>query len=210
MQHGRRSILAIGAGGLAAWPLLSRPGFAQAPSTTRIHGTITGVKGNALAVRTNGGDAVTIGFNPSTPVVAVGAATLADIKPGSFVGSAARPRADGTLVALEVHIFSESMRGAGEGHRTMDGGTQTTMTNGTVGSDIADVAGVSGRSITITYADGDKTVLVPQGVPVVTFEIGNQAELVPGAHVSVSASQAGDAFNAVRITVGKAGVTPPL
>jgi len=103
------------------------------------------------------------------------------------------------------------MRGTGEGHRTMDGGTQTTMTNGTVGSDIADVASVSGRSITIKYADGDKTVLVPQGVPVVTYEIGNQAMLVPGAHVSVTASEAADAaLSAVRITVGKSGVTPPL
>jgi hypothetical protein len=211
MQHGRRSFLAIGAGGLVAWPLLSRPGFAQAPSATRIRGVITGVKGGALAIRTNGGDAVTVDFGPQTPIVAVTAASLADIKPGSFVGSAARPQADGTLVALEVHIFPESLRGSGEGHRIMDSGTQTTMTNGTVGSDIADVSSVSGRSITIKYADGEKTILVPKGVPVVTYEIGNQSMLTPGAHVSVSATQVADAaMNAVRITVGRAGVTPPI
>jgi hypothetical protein len=211
MRHARRSILAIGAGGIVAWPLLSRTGFAQSPPTTRIRGVITGVKENALAIRTNGGDVVTVGFGPQTPVVAVAAASLADIKPGSFVGSAARPGADGKLVALEVHIFPESLRGLGEGHRTMDSGTQTTMTNGTVGSDIADVSSVSGRSITIKYADGAKTVLVPEGVPVVTYEISDKTMLTPGAHVSVTASQAGDAaLAAVRITVGKPGVTPPI
>jgi hypothetical protein len=211
MQHGRRTILAIGATAFLAWPLLTQPGFAQSASTTRIHGTITALKGDALAVQTTGGEAVTIAFDPKTPITAVSAASLNDIKPGSFVGSAARPGPDGTLVALEVHIFPEKLRGTGEGHRTMDIGPQTTMTNGTVGSDIANVSSVSGRTLTVKYAGGEQKITVPAGVPVVLFDVGDATLLTPGAHVSVSATEAADGtLRAARITVGKAGVTPPL
>ena len=47
-------------------------------------------------------------------------ASMADIKPGMFVGSTAMPGADGNLTAVEVHIFPEAMRGTGEGHRPWD------------------------------------------------------------------------------------------
>ena len=207
MRHARRNLLAIGAAGLLAWPMLA---LAQSASTTRIHGTITALTSNKITVQMTGGDPVAIAFDPKTPITAVGAASLADIKPGSFIGTAAKTQADGTMVALEVHIFPESLRGQGEGHRLMEP-QNTTMTNGTVGSDMANVSSVSGRTLTIKYAGGEKTVLVPPGVPVVTFEVGNQALLTPGAHVSVSASEAaGGALSALRITVGKPGVTPPL
>jgi hypothetical protein len=207
MHWTRRSVLAATTG-LAALPLLAR---AQPAPTRRIHGTIAGVKDGALMLQTTRGEAVTIAFGPKTPVTGVQAASLADIKPGDFIGTAARPGADGKLVALEVHIFAESMRGAGEGHRPFDMGPQSTMTNGTVGSDIANVSSVSGRTITVSYAGGQQTVLVPPGVPVVRFEPGTQALLTPGAHVSVTATDApGGAISAVRIAVGEAGAVPPL
>ncbi len=37
-------------------------------------------------------------------------ASLADIKQGSFVGVTAMPQHDGSLSAVEVHIFPEAMR----------------------------------------------------------------------------------------------------
>ena len=46
-------------------------------------------------------------------------ATLADIKPGDFVASAADKGPDGKIHAEELRIFPEAMRGAGEGHRPM-------------------------------------------------------------------------------------------
>jgi hypothetical protein len=207
--------MAIGATTLAAWSLLPSAGRAQGPaqssSTTRIHGTITEVKGDVLEVQTTGGASASIGFAPTTPITAVAAAKLDDIKPGSFVGSAARPGPDGKLVALEVHIFAESMRGAGEGHRPMDIAPQASMTNGTVGSDIASVSSVAGRTITVAYAGGEQRITVPQGVPVVSFAPGSAALLTRGAHVSITAGEAaGGALTATRITVGKDGATPPL
>jgi hypothetical protein len=211
MRHGRRNLLVIGAAGLVAWPLLTRLSFAQAASTTRIHGTITGLKGDALAVQTTGGQALSIAFSPKTPIVGVAAASLTDIKPGDFVGTAARPGDDGALVALEVHIFPESMRGTGEGHRPFDMGPQSTMTNGTVGADMANVRGVSGRTITVRYQGGEKKVFVRPNVPVVRFEPGDQSLLTTGAHVSITAAEdAAGALSALRISVGKAGLTPPV
>jgi hypothetical protein len=44
---------------------------------------------------------------------------MADIKEGTFLGSAAMPQPDGSQKALEVLIFPEQMRGTGEGHRPM-------------------------------------------------------------------------------------------
>jgi hypothetical protein len=38
-------------------------------------------------------------------------ASLADIKQGCFVGVTSMPQPDGSLSALEVHIFPEAMRG---------------------------------------------------------------------------------------------------
>ncbi len=209
MRQARRRFLALGAAGVLAGPLLAHRAAAQTASATRIRGTIAGVSANSIPVKV-GDDTVSIGFDAKTPIVGAAAATLADIKPGSFVGSAARTQPDGTMVAWEVHIFPESLRGTGEGHRPMD--PHNTMTNGTVGTDIASVSSVSGRTITINYAGGEKKILVPADVPVVTYDIGTTALLTPGAHVSVAATEpaGGGALTATRITVGKAGVTPPI
>jgi len=42
------------------------------------------------------------------------------------------PQPDGSLNAVEVHIFPESMRGTGEGHYPWDLRPQSTMTNANV------------------------------------------------------------------------------
>jgi hypothetical protein len=192
-------------------PLLTRAGLAQTPSVTRIHGTITALKRDTLAVQTTGGKAVSVAYGPKTNFIGIAAASFADIKPGSFVGSAARPGPDGTLVALEVHIFPESLRGTGEGHRPFDMGPGSTMTNGTVGSGGGGVTGIAGNTITINYAGGAKTVTVPKDVPVVRFEVATRALLMPGAHVSIIAAEAPDGMlTANRIAVGEHGLTPPI
>jgi hypothetical protein len=142
-----------------------------------------------------------------TTVVAIVPIALEAIKPGSFIGTAAVPGADGTLRALEVHVFPESMRGTGEGHRPFDLQPQSTMTNGTVGS----VTGTTGRTMTITYQGGEKTIDIPPGTPIVTYEPATRAMLVAGAHVILFGTEAdGGAITATRIAVGKDGLVPPM
>ncbi len=195
--------LAAGAAGLAA----TGTALAQAPQAVRIRGTIDAVDAESVSLTTRAGDKVTVALAPDTVVAALVPIKLEDIKPGSFIGSAAMPQADGTQRALEVHVFPESMRGTGEGHRPFDLQPQSTMTNGTVGA----VTGSVGRILTVSYKGGEKTIVVPPDTPVVTYEPGSTALLAPGAHVILFGKPAPDGkVTATRITVGKNGIVPPM
>ena len=179
--------------------------FAQ--QTVRVRGTIEKVDGNALSVKGDDGAVVTLMLTSDAAIVGVVKATLADVKEGSFVGSAAMPQPDGSQKALEVHIFAESQRGTGEGHRPWDGAPNSTMTNGTAGSA---VTGVDGPTITIKYKDGEKKIVVGPDVPIVRYEIGTASELKPGAAITVTAAtkKPDGTFEAGRINVGRDGVVP--
>ncbi len=139
--------------------------FAQAPAApARLRGTIDTITGNDLQMKTRAGQNVTVKLTADTAIAGVFNAQLADIKPGSFIGSAAAPQADGSLKALEVTVFPPGMHG-GEGHYAWDLTPKSTMTNGTVG----DLKGSKGRTMTVKYPDGEKTIFVPADVPIVTF-----------------------------------------
>ena len=135
-------------------------------------------------------------------------ASLADIKEGTFLGSAAMPQADGSQKALEVHIFPEQMRGTGEGHRPSRPVPNSTMTNGTAGG--ATVTGVDGSTIMVKYKDGEKKIVVPPDAPIVRYEIGSKADLKRGAPFTVLAAtkQPDGTFEAARINVGRDGMVP--
>ena len=183
-------------------------GAALADGPTRVRGTIESLDGTTLHVKTTAGPEVTIALAPNYTVTALLPAKLAEIAPGSFIGTAAETQADGKMVAKEVHIFPESMRGAGEGFRPFDLGPKSTMTNGTVGQE---VKGTRGNSLTVAYKGGEKTIVVPPDVPVVTFAPGDKAMLMAGQHVIVQAmSGSGGALTADRVTVGKDGLVPPM
>ena len=178
--------------------------FAQ--QAVRVRGTIEKVDGNALTVKAGDGTAVTLMLTSDAAVVGVVKATLADVKEGSFVGSAAMPQPDGSQKALEVHIFAESQRGTGEGHRPFNV-PNSTMTNGTVGDM---VTASDGQSLTVKYKGGDKKIVVPPGVPIVRYEIGERSELKPGAHITATnaVKKPDGTLEAVRINVGRDGLVP--
>ncbi len=180
---------------------------AQQAQTQRLRGTIAKVEGNVLTLKPATGDNVTLTLTGNAMVVAVVKASLADIKEGTFLGSAAMPQPDGSQRALEVHIFPEQMRGTGEGHRPYAPVANSTMTNGTSG---AAVTGVDGSTLVVKYKDGEKKIVVPPGVPIVRYEIGSAADLKPGANFTVLAAtkKADGTFEAARINVGRDGVVP--
>jgi hypothetical protein len=188
--------------------LASSAGFAQQPPPVRIRGTIEAVDGNALTLKSRDGSEIKLALGKDALIVAVVKASLAEIKEGTFLGSAAMPQADGTQRALEVHIFPEQMRGTGEGHRPYAPVANSTMTNGTAAG--ATVAGVDGSTITVRYKDGEKKIVVPPDVPVVRYEIGGNGDLKVGAHFTVlTATKKPDgSFETSRINVGRDGVVP--
>lgn len=181
--------------------------FAQAPPSQRLRGIVTSFDGTTLVLVERSGSTHTLALADNFSVSEVVAAEPAAIKPGSYIGTAAMPAADGSVSALEVLVFPEAARGTGEGHSPWDLQPGSTMTNATV----AEVASAPrGRALKLRYKDGEKTVTVPDNVPIVTFNPGNKAMLVPGAKVLVTSQVRDGKPTAVRALVGKDGLVPPM
>src|SRR5262245_32584086 len=102
---------------------------ASAQDSVRVRGVIERLDGNAYIVKARGGSQLKLTLAANAGVAASVKSALSDIKPGSYIGVAALPLPDGSQRALEVHIFHESMRGTGEGHRSWDLQPNSTMTN---------------------------------------------------------------------------------
>jgi uncharacterized protein Veg len=182
--------------------------WAQTSPVIRIRGTITAYEGNMLTVKSNDGDSEKIALSGDLVVTPMLKASLADIKPGLFVGTAALPQSDGTLKAMEVHIFPEAMRGSGEGHRDFDLAPESTMTNAAI-SDA--VSSVSGETITLKYKGGEKKVVVGKDTPIVFFGSGTAADVKPGLAVIVFVQKAPDgSLKSSRLAIEKDGVKPPM
>jgi hypothetical protein len=186
---------------------------AQAPQgkPLTIRGKIAAVEKGALKVTTAAGD-VLVKFADDVRIGGVEAAKLSDIGSGSYVGATSVKQSDGTLKALEVHIFPESSRGTGEGHRPWDLQPGSTMTNANVEKvEQVAVANVQGQLLTLKYKDGEQKILVPPGTPIVKNVPGERSLLTPGTGVYIPAVRAEDGtITATRITVGVGGVMPPM
>lgn len=184
---------------------------AQTSETVRIRGTLVRVDANTLIVQDRGGEVISLARPADMAVSEVYRIKLSDIKRGSFIGTAAMPQADGTQKALEVVVFPEAARGTGEGHRPWDLLPQSTMTNATVADLAAAPKSVrGGQQLRLTYKGGEKTVIVPPDVPVVTFRPGTEALLEPGAKVLVNAQEKNGTPTALRVTAGRNGFAPPM
>ncbi len=210
---------------IAAIALLAAPALAQIPQT-RLRGIIASFDGTTLVVRTRDGKTTSVAVPADVRINANGKAKLSDIKPGDFVGSAADKGPDGVLHAEEVHIFAESMRGTGEGHRPMGPpagqagpNPNRTMTNGTVAMNDPEARTMTNGTVTVRtgkgtvtltvhYNDGDQTIEVAPHTPVVTIIPGDRTLLKPGATVSVVAVKKGAALTATILTAEKDGVKP--
>ena len=181
--------------------------MAQDAPPIGVRGAITAVDGDVMKIHTTRGEDVTVGLTKSTQIRGVSLANISDVVPGSYIGSAATPLPDGTLKALEIHVFPPEMRGAGDGHRAWDSAKNGTMTNGTIG----DLVVSNGRTITVKYKNGEKKIVIPEDVPIVKLEAGDRSLLVPGTKVVLFAKKDASAnLSALFISAGKNGVTPPM
>jgi hypothetical protein len=184
-----------------------RAAVAQDNPPVRLRGTIESFAAPVLVIQERSGKVLTLTVPEETRVAEVLPTDIASIQPGSFIGTAALPRPDGKLEALEVVVFPEAARGTGEGHYPWDLKPESSMTNATV----ARLArSPNGRTLTLRYKDGEKTVIVPDGVPVVTFRPGDRALIVPGAKVFIVAEPKDDQFTVRRLLIGRNGFAPPM
>jgi hypothetical protein len=193
---------------LAALAICSAAVLAQPGAPTmRLRGTVEKFDAGSLVVKERSGETVTLALADNLAVNEVLPLDPAAIQPGSFVGIASLPGPDGALAALEVLVFAESARGTGEGHSPWDLQPGSQMTNATVATI---VPGAKGRTMTLRYKDGEKTILVPDGIPVVTLKPGDKSLLVPGAKVIVTAQVRNGQPTALRVTAGRDGFQPPM
>lgn len=180
------------------------PAYAQQPQTTRLRGTIEKVDGNTLTLKGEAGE-LKVAVADNAQVYGVTKATLADVKPNSFVGVGAMPQADGSQKAIQVMIFAETQRGLGEGHRPWDR-PGSTMTNGTVDTT---VKAVEGQVLTVKYKDGEKKIIITPESVIRAYVVGDKGELKPGAAIATFAVKKPDgSFETSRINVGRDGVVP--
>jgi hypothetical protein len=181
-----------------------------APQTppVRVRGKIAELTGTTITIVGKTGEKQVVQLTPKYAVNALVKAKLSDIKPGVFIGTTARPKGE-TLVADEVHIFPETMRGAGEGHYPWDTNPDATMTNASV-SEITKAVKVKGSTLTLTYKGGETKVTVVPKTLIVMVTPGSKADLKKGASVfAIAMSQPDGSLKTGFLLVGR-GVHPPM
>jgi len=218
-MYRRSLVLAIAAGcALAVGNTLAAP--------ERVRGKIAGVSGDALSVDTAAGQTVPVTLTDRARYLKVARSSLNHVDPGAYIGTATESIGD-KLVALEVTIFPPSLKGIGEGHYAWDripdttlsgaGTASSPMTNGTVSTvsgattvnsamtngTVSSAVGSGGaKQIVVTYKGGKQVILVPPTAPIVTYQLGERAELKPGAAVFINAVSHGGMVTANAVAVG--------
>ena len=182
---------------------------AQSQDMVRVRGTIESVDGRTLNVKGRDGNPIKVKLTDDAKVLTVDRKSLADVRPGVFVGITAMPQPDGTQKAVEIHIFPEAMRGTGEGHRPWDLMPNSTMTNANIDSEVTSAAG---KELVLKYKDGEKKFVVPANVEVVIFAPAAVSDLKSGEKIFIVAAKklADGSVEAGRVVVGRNGVNPPM
>ena len=189
---------------------VSAAAIAQAPANppVRLRGTVERIDRTHLIVKINTGQSMNVTLADNFVVIGIAKARLADIGSGKFIGTTTVGERDGALVALEVHIFPENMRGTGEGHYDWDLRPNSKMTN----ANVANVTSMGkDRVLTVQYKGGEKKVLVPEKAAIVSFRPVDRSELKPGGKVFLNAQRQPDgSLTAARVNVGLHGQVPPM
>jgi hypothetical protein len=207
--------------------------FAEAPA--RVRGTITAIDEGSMTVKARDGRIFMLKTGPDTMYACVVPSNLDEIKVNDFVGSAVKG-SPSSMVAVELAIIPDSMRAGRIGYYGWDplpdptamqptGTYATGMTNGRVsklspaapkltntnmtnGIVSAEKGGTAGRTLTVTYDGGSKSlhITVPPNAPIVRYVLADRSTAFIGSTVFIKTNP-GD--RAGLVTVGK-GVTPPM
>ncbi len=195
--------------GLAAVLLLGT--VAEAQESSRVRGTLSAVEDAALTVDTVDGQRAVLALKEDAGVFAVTPAAFEDVKEGQFIGITSI-ESGGKRIALEAHLFTEDLRGIGEGHYPWDLLNEPNMMTN---ANIAEVKEVGDeRELVLTYKEGEgeqqtegsQTILLPGTVPVVLVQKGERELLEPGAAVILIVEDGA----AIAAVVGTDGATPPM
>jgi hypothetical protein len=184
----RRGIFPMGARlQAAALIVILLAGSAQAQGQaanrlTRVSATVVKFDGHVLTLQAASGKDMSVVLPADARVLRSRPGTIADVKPGEFIGCTAVEGSDGKLSAKEVHILPEPLRGVGEGHYPWGSEARTSMTNG----NIEQVAGITdGHVIKVSYKGGESDIDLRPNVPVAIVEITGRDMLKPGTRITL-------------------------
>ena len=191
--------------------LIVSSALAQKPQTQVVKGKVAAVEGSTIVIdQAKGAGQAKVKLNDKAMIMTVGRASLAEIKPGAYVGVGAMPQADGSQKAIRVMIFPEVQRGTGEGHypwTTPGSVPNSTMTNATVDTT---VEAVDGQVLTVKYKGGTQKIVIGKDALIVSNIPGSAADLKPGVAITVPAAQRTDdgTFQTSRVNIGRADFIP--
>jgi hypothetical protein len=175
--------------------------FAQ--SNMRVRGTITSLDGDVLSVKSREGKDVKLHLTSDAQVAVAKKLSLADIKPGTYVGVTSVEQG-GKRVAKEVHLIPPQ---APAGHMKWDLTPDSMMTNANLE---AVVKASGGNEITLKYKDGEKKIIVGPDAVIRAYVVGSKDELKPGANINIVAAtkKPDGTFEAARVNIGRDGIVP--
>jgi hypothetical protein len=201
------SLLIVAVAGLVALPALAQTPPPQTPPV-RIRGTVEKLDGHTLTVKSRDGQSMTVTLADNVGVVYLVKKSMADVKSGDYLASTGIKGTDGKIHAIEVRIFPEALRGAGEGQYPWDLKPDTVMTNATAGQI---TKAPDGDVVTVTYKGSTSDYTIDPTTPIFTYAQGDTGLLVPGAAVFVIAQKKDDgSLTSARVTAEKDGIKPPM
>src|SRR5262245_55434087 len=207
-MKGKPSILAAA----AIATVLAVTTVAAQTQNVRVRGTIEKIDGNLLTVKSRDGADLNLKLKDDAAVRGIVKATLADVKAGVMVGITSMPQADGSLKAVEIHIFPATQN-VNQNHGPWDLEPNSQMTNGRVETSVADV---NGQVLTVEYKARDKPpeqkkiTVTPQTI-IVAYEPATKDELKVGQKIFVAnAPKLPDGtIEVATISYGK-NIAPPM
>ena len=191
--------------------LLAGPAFAQGNNAINVFGVVDKFDATSIVVKNDDGGAMeTYKLAPNVLYIKQSPAKLSDIKNNDFVASAAVRQADGKLHSTELRIFSEKMRGGGDGQRPMNDARNQTMTNATV-TGTAIVSGSNAMRVKFgpsqiggsgtTYPAGESDLVLDPNVPVLKFTDADGSIVKAGAKVRVQGVRNAEGATVNRVTI---------
>src|SRR5919198_778175 len=81
---------------------------AASPAQQHVRGDVVALDGDTLEVKSRSGEALKLKLAENARVSLVDKADIRSIGDGAFIGTTAVPQKDGTLRAIEVHVFADS------------------------------------------------------------------------------------------------------
>jgi hypothetical protein len=160
-------------------PLVLGSGPAWADGTpVRVRGTVVSLDDSKLVVHAKDGKDVTVSLKDKYAALAVVKSSMDEIKQGTFIGTATDPQPDGSLRAVEVVVFPNSLRGFAEGHYPWDLGSKSMMTNATIADK---VQSVEGETVNVTLVPSEHSDIKPGAIVFVPTERQADGTLLSGA-----------------------------